>query len=95
MRFGDRMIRKHIIFRGIVQGVGFRATAASIARRHPVTGWVRNLPDGSVEAEMQGGASEVELTLREISRVFAENIEECKSSGVPVIDGESEFQIRR
>jgi len=40
------MIARHIIFRGNVQGVGFRFTAVRIAQRHGVAGWVRNLPDG-------------------------------------------------
>ena len=47
-------IRKHIIFRGDVQGVGFRYRAYYAARACGVSGWVRNLPDGSVEAELEG-----------------------------------------
>ncbi|NJQ97304.1 MAG: acylphosphatase [Hydrococcus sp. CSU_1_8] len=39
---------------GRVQGVGFRATARSIALGHGVTGWVRNEPDGSVYVEAEG-----------------------------------------
>ena len=43
-----RRLRCRVIYRGRVQGVGFRYTSASIARRFPVTGYVRNLPDGTV-----------------------------------------------
>ena len=51
--------RVRIIYAGRVQGVGFRATAAGIARRHAVTGYVRNLPDGTVEAVFEGPAEDV------------------------------------
>ena len=43
------IIRRHIVFHGWVQGVGFRYTAKYQASARNVTGWVRNLPDGSVE----------------------------------------------
>ena len=44
-------IRRHIIFYGYVQGVGFRYRASYIANRFGVTGWVKNCIDGSVEME--------------------------------------------
>ncbi|HEY0713645.1 MAG TPA: acylphosphatase [Polyangia bacterium] len=39
---------------GRVQGVGFRATTISVARRLALAGWVRNLPSGDVELEAEG-----------------------------------------
>ena len=47
-------IRKHIIFYGRVQGVGFRYYSINKARQLGLTGWVKNLCDGSVEMEVQG-----------------------------------------
>ncbi len=45
------MIRQvHILYSGRVQGVGFRYTVRQIAGRLGITGWVRNLRDGRVEA---------------------------------------------
>jgi len=44
---GEKVER--VVFRGHVQGVGFRWTTREVAQRHGVRGWVRNLPDGSVE----------------------------------------------
>ena len=45
----SEMIRKHILFYGRVQGVGFRYHATYKASLLGLTGWVRNLEDGSVE----------------------------------------------
>ena len=44
----------HIIFKGMVQGVGFRYTTRNIARTLGLAGWVRNLPDGNVETKIEG-----------------------------------------
>ncbi len=46
--------RMQIFFSGNVQGVGFRFTAERLARRFPVTGYVRNLDDGRVEVVAEG-----------------------------------------
>jgi acylphosphatase len=64
-------MRHRVRFVGRVQGVGFRATARSIAGRHPVTGWVRNEPDGSVLLEVQGSASDVAAFLDELHEFTA------------------------
>ena len=61
------MIRKHIIAHGSVQGVGLRFTVTGFAKKYNVTGWVRNLYDGTVEMEVQGLDHRVELFLQELS----------------------------
>jgi acylphosphatase len=48
-----------VIVRGFVQGVGFRYAAARVARSRGVSGWVRNNPDGTVEAVYEGDADAV------------------------------------
>lgn len=47
-------IRKHIVFHGRVQGVGFRWHATNFANSISLTGWIQNLEDGTVEMEVQG-----------------------------------------
>ena len=47
-------VRKHIVFYGRVQGVGFRYTAKYLAQSLELTGWVRNEYDGTVTMEVQG-----------------------------------------
>lgn len=50
----DGTIRRHYIFYGDVQGVGFRYRAKYAAEQLGLTGWVENEDDGSVEMEIQG-----------------------------------------
>jgi acylphosphatase len=52
-------IRAHVYVDGLVQGVFFRASTRSAAIRQGVTGWVRNLYDGRVEAVFEGEADKV------------------------------------
>jgi len=51
--------RVHVLVSGRVQGVWFRSSTRDEAARRGLTGWVRNLPDGRVEAEVQGPADAV------------------------------------
>jgi acylphosphatase len=56
---GQAVARKFLI-RGEVQGVGYRFFAQRAAARHQVVGYVRNCPDGTVEALVEGPADSVE-----------------------------------
>jgi acylphosphatase len=56
-------IRRRAIVRGVVQGVGFRASTREQARTLGVSGVARNLLDGSVEVEAEGDAQGVEALL--------------------------------
>lgn len=56
--------RARVTVRGRVQGVFFRAEASSRARSLGLAGWVRNLPDGSVEAVFEGEQERVASMLR-------------------------------
>jgi len=48
------------MIRGEVQGVGYRFFAQRAAARHHIVGYIRNLPDGTVEAFVEGPANDVE-----------------------------------
>jgi len=60
MRWGEMLIARKFLIRGMVQGVGFRFFAQRSAARHQVRGYVRNLEDGRVEALVEGPAAAVE-----------------------------------
>jgi acylphosphatase len=55
--------RAHAVIRGRVQGVFFRGELRDRARSVGVAGWVRNNPDGSVEAALEGQREQVDLLL--------------------------------
>ena len=61
-------IARRLVVSGHVQGVGFRWFAVDAAQREGVTGWVRNLPDGRVEAFVEGDLESVTRVERAIRR---------------------------
>lgn len=62
------MKQAHIYVSGFVQGVGFRAYVRSKSRKLGLTGWVRNLSDGRVEAIIQGEKEAIEKVLNHTKR---------------------------
>ena len=54
------MERRRVVVHGFVQGVGFRFAVEREARCRAVAGWVRNRPDGTVEAVFEGEREDVE-----------------------------------
>lgn len=61
-------IARRLTISGHVQGVGFRWFAVDAAAREGVTGWVRNLPDGRVEAFVEGDREAVTRVERALRR---------------------------
>jgi len=56
----------HIIISGRVQGVSFRSFTKSAADNLNISGWVKNLPDGSVEALATGAKKDIEKLISEL-----------------------------
>ena len=54
---------RHVVFRGRVQGVGFRAFVEEVTARHGLEGWVRNRRTGTVEAVLSGDAAAVDAVI--------------------------------
>lgn len=88
-------IRRRVIYRGRVQGVGFRAAVRGIASGQRVAGYVRNQSDGTVEMVIDGSVGDVEQCLTAIRDRFAGNIEHVDDTPISE-DGKtfSGFTIR-
>ncbi|HUW17982.1 MAG TPA: acylphosphatase [Sedimentisphaerales bacterium] len=84
---------RHIVFFGQVQGVGFRFTAHRIASRYGLTGWVRNLPDGTVEMVAQGSPDDIADCIRDIEQSFTGYISETKIGEVAQNPQYKQFRI--
>jgi len=80
------VVRKRVLVAGLVQGVAFRDTCRRAALENRVTGWVRNLPDGTVEAVFEGEPDGVERMVAWARRGPTRAVVE----GVTVVDEEPE-----
>jgi acylphosphatase len=60
----EKQIGAHVIISGRVQGVFFRVETQRAAERFGVSGWVRNRPDGTVEAVFEGGQQAVDAVVQ-------------------------------
>jgi acylphosphatase len=58
-----KKVRAHVRIEGRVQGVCFRMETQRAAKQRNLTGWVKNLPDGSVEAVFEGSDGDVRSML--------------------------------
>lgn len=86
--------RRRVLFSGNVQGVGFRYTTLHVARRHPVTGYVKNLRTGDVELVAEGRPDDLRRFLADVEQAMAGYIAETRQE-TGVYSGEfDEFDIR-
>ncbi len=86
--------RRTVYYAGRVQGVGFRYTACTIARRYQVSGFVRNLPDGRVELVVEGEPGELDRFLDELQTVMQRYIREAQVARSPATGEFEGFTIR-
>ena len=87
--------RAHVYVSGRVQGVFFRATTRERANEHDVSGWVRNLADGRVEAVFEGPDEAVEAMVEFCQEGSSRaRVDEVEVS-VEEPEGLSGFEIKR
>lgn len=88
-----KRIRRHYIFSGRVQGVGFRYRAFHLASALGLTGWIRNLPDDRVEMEVQGEEHSVFSMVAKLHEGTFIYITDTEAEDRPM-ELESSFHIR-
>lgn len=86
------MIRRHIIFHGHVQGVGFRYRSAMMANELGLTGWVRNQYDGTVEMEVQGKSLLISRLIHELQNDRYIEITDMECEAMPLKEHEGRFR---
>ena len=86
------MVRKHIIFYGSVQGVGFRWRARNAAEHFSCTGWAKNEWDGSVSMEIQGEEENIDKVILAIEKGTFVRIDNMDVKMLPIVENEFGFR---
>ena len=88
------MERRKYLFKGRVQGVGFRFRCFSIANELKLTGFVKNEYDGSVSAELQGLPEEIDQIIQQLQQDRYIEIQGMDRRKIPMEETEYSFQVR-
>ena len=94
MTDGVKSLRRTVLFAGSVQGVGFRYTTERVARRLPVSGYVRNLPDGRVEVVAEGSGGDLAAFLAALEDAMSGYIRDRQVAEGPGTGEFAGFTIR-
>ncbi|MGZ7109268.1 MAG: acylphosphatase [Methanobacterium sp.] len=88
-------VRAHVIVSGRVQGVYFRGFTRNEAQKYDVKGWVRNLPDGRVEAILEGEKKEVDKVINSLNKGPSySKVKDLNVDWLDYTDDFNAFQIR-
>jgi len=87
-------VQVHVIFKGRVQGIGFRFTAERIASQLGVAGWVKNLPGGDVELVVEADKNTADNFLDRIRKQFSNYIQDEEVDVAAATGKLDDFQIR-
>jgi acylphosphatase len=90
----DPLVRCEVVFRGHVQGVGFRYTTTIVAKYYPVTGYVMNARDGTVHMVAEGTKSSVSNMIRRLQDELGSYITDQTQSWQPATGEFQGFETR-
>lgn len=88
------MVRYNLIFKGRVQGVGFRFRAKMIADQFGLTGNIKNLYDGAVECNIQGDREKILAFIEKLNGNSFIHIENVIKEKINIIENEKGFNIK-
>ena len=92
-KFKDDEIRRYdIIFEGVVQGVGFRYEVWTIAQKLHLTGYVENMANGTVHAEIQGPKNRILYLIESMKQIPRIHIDKVKIDEIGLKEEDS-FEI--
>ena len=83
------MVQAHILYSGTVQGVGFRFMVQRYALSLDLTGWVKNLPNGSVEILVNGSKASIEKLCKMVEEYFQGHI---RNNNIQFTSSDDEFK---
>jgi acylphosphatase len=88
------VVRIHLIITGRVQGVGFRMFVQRAAKQHRITGFTKNLPDGTVKIEAQGTPESVKTFQLEVSMgPVHSHVEKVERTTLELQSSEESFNV--
>ena len=86
-------VRLHLIFYGKVQGVGFRYRSTMLANELGLTGWVKNLADGTVEMQVQGSTRVIDKLVEGLSDNQFIKIDRIDDQKIGINNSERKFEM--
>ncbi len=87
-------VREELVFSGKVQRVGFRLEVFELAKRLELTGWVENLSDGSVRAQVQGDKERIDFLAEFMKSLKRARVDKVLEIQLEVMEDEKGFIIK-
>ncbi len=88
------MLTQHLLIKGRVQGVSFRFFTKSRAEKYKISGWVRNLSDGRVEALVQGELENLSKLMKDLDKgPLLAKVETITAQKIDLQESLSQFSI--
>ena len=86
------MKRYYVVYSGQVQGVGFRWKLMQLAHKYNITGYVRNLPNGNVETQIQGSGLD-EFIKESIKKDFFIIVDDYAIKEIDLVENENTYEV--